>query len=53
MIDILVQLSDQYELQEDMQNKKLISEEIETIKKEFEDVMAEANGYISKPKGDT
>lgn len=36
MIDILVKFSDEYELQEDIQNKELISEEIEAIHKEFE-----------------
>ena len=36
MIGILVKFSDEYELQEDIQNKELISEEIEAIYKEFE-----------------
>lgn len=36
MIDILVKFSDEYELQEDIQNKELISEEIEATYKEFE-----------------
>ena len=37
MIDIFVKLSDQYELQEDLQKEELVREEIETINKEFED----------------
>ena len=53
MIDILVKLSDQYELQEGLQNEGLVSEEIETINKESEDVMEQTNGYISESKGDT
>ena len=53
VIDILVKLSDQYERQEDLQNVGLVSEEIETINKEFEDVMEQANGYILDSKGDT
>ena len=53
VIDILVKLSDQFELQENMQSKELICEKIETINKEFEAVMTEANWYISEPKGDT
>ena len=53
MIDILVKLSDQYELQEGLQNEGLVSEEIETINKESEDVIEQTNGYISESKGDT
>ena len=53
VIDILVKLSDQYELQEDLQNEGLVSEEIEAINKEFGDVVEQANGYISESKGDT
>ena len=52
MIDIMVKLSDQYERQEDLQNEGLVSEEIEIINKEFEDVMKQANGYIPDSKGD-
>ena len=37
VIDIIVKLSDQYELQEDLQKEELVREEIETINKEFED----------------
>ena len=53
VIDILVKLSDQYERQEDLQNEGLVSEEIETINKEFEDVMKQTNGYIPDSKEDT
>ena len=49
-IDILVKLSNQYELQDDQQIEGLVSEEIETINKEFKDVMEQANGYISESK---
>ena len=37
VIDIFVKLSDQYELQEDLQKEELVREEIETINKEFQD----------------
>ena len=53
VIGILVKLSDQYEFQEGLQNEGLVSEEIETTNKEFEDVMEQANGCISESKGDT
>ena len=51
--DILVKLSDQYELQEDLQNEGLVSEEIEAINKDLKDVTEQANGYISESNGDT
>ena len=53
MIDILVKVSDQYELQEDLQNEGLVSEEIETINKEFKGVMEQADRYISESEEDT
>ena len=53
VIDILVKVSDQYELQEDLQNEGLVSEEIETINKEFKGVMEQADRYISESEEDT
>ena len=53
VIDILVKVSDQYELQEDLQNEGLVSEEIETINKEFKGAMEQADRYISESEEDT
>ena len=54
MIDILAKLSDQYELQEGLQNEGLVSEETETINKESEDVMdKQMDTYQSQREIDT
>ena len=48
----MVKPSDQQEIQLDIQNKELVTEEIEAIIEEFEAAMVQANKYISQAKGD-
>eukprot|EP00795_Rhopilema_esculentum_P017422 gene17422-9025_t len=52
VINVLVELSHQYEKFNDNENVELINNEIEEINNEFEKIMKDANGYLASHKGD-
>ena len=52
VIELMIELLNQNEKMEERKNDEQISEEIETINREYADTMDQVNGYILSNKGD-